>query len=55
VEKRWESKTLLKEGNNGRSRKNIVPEAIGGIVAQELVRTGGSRGYGASIMGQEIK
>ena len=55
VQERWERKTLLKGGNSGRSRKNIVQVAIGGIVLRELFRTGGSRGYGAAIVGQEIK
>ena len=39
----------------GRSRKNIVPVAYGGIKARDFFRPGGSRGYGAATVGLEIK
>jgi len=45
----------MNEENNGRSRNNIVPVVIGGIVVLKLFRTGGSKGYAAATMGQEIK
>jgi len=48
-------KNSLEEEKCGRSRKNIVPIAIGGIVVRELFRTGSSKEYGAAIVGQKIK
>jgi hypothetical protein len=39
----------------GRSRKNTVPVAYGGIVVRDFFPTGESRGYGSVTMGPKIK